>query len=925
MEKRLQAVFLMAVFFCLVCCSNSETFFLPVEEETSDRGGMVLVRSFGQSITLGTENEKAPPDVHPAMKVTFDYDFSISSHEVTRSEFYSEVVSGRAPDGWMKGLSPDSGNYPMTQVTYYDAVLYANAKSKGEHLDTVYTYDEVLLDGDGNCSGLGKLSFAPGVEGYRLPTEAEWTIVAESHWNPEKCWNLERSGNALHEVCTEGSADEGLSVCDMAGNVKEWVNDWKGAFADGEVSNFVGANDGGAMGERVLKGGSFRNASSSIRIYSRGDVYTVTSSTKTAYVGFRLAYGAIPVPMWLSGGAPVAKSTYSLLAKAEKVQKMMGTRHVTLVFRDVTSKKLAYVDYGAIPLTVMEIPEDTLEAYHPELSPDGKWIAFCTGIEGVSGQSSVYVRRLYAAESKLIRLNVESAAIPRWKVLDNGDTVIVYVTSAANNKDAAVFKAASTWQVKFSRGRFGNPKKLFDGAYHGGVNRDGTLAVTGARLFRVRKAEDSLSDGVQEETWYNGEQVCNVSLSRDGTDRSLFLDFGGKTGRDFTSVNYGVHGMLLVSDKAGNLVQGIHAPRNFTFDHTEWVMDNSGLVVTSLMNSEGRHSKISLLNTSDSTFVDLLGGDELWHPSLWTRPEPKVVAESSLDLDSACVYITPSAGVMVRIMKVKMDLFWKYREMAEAVAVGSSRSLSGFEPLAFSSMFAINLSYSAQDMISMEYFIRNYIVPLMPKLKVIVLSLDFDRWDTDGENFRKSFSDIPGYRYDENHDFWADGVPSEMAKIAENSPSLDSSEAFLYNFHRGLYFSVTMGWGEDTPSIDGSAGWYRKSKKKFEYNLELLKKILGIAKEKGVVVAGVVFPQSPRYRENGVWGRYGLDESSADEIMDIVTDLTREFPNFTVIDLHKNGLHNFEYGDFSNEDHLNLAGATKATWLIENWLKSMQN
>jgi hypothetical protein len=102
----------------------------------------------------------------------------------------------------------------------------------------------------------------------------------------------------------------------------------------------------------------------------------------------------------------------------------------------------------------------------------------------------------------------------------------------------------------------------------------------------------------------------------------------------------------------------------------------------------------------------------------------------------------------------------------------------------------------------------------MPKLKMIVLSLDFDRWDTDGGDFRKYFSAIPGYQYDKNHGYWADGVPPEMAKIAENSPALDSSEAFLYSFHRGLYFSTTTGWGEDTPSMEGSIDWYKKSKKK---------------------------------------------------------------------------------------------------------------
>jgi hypothetical protein len=70
--------------------------------------------------------------------------------------------------------------------------------------------------------------------------------------------------------------------------------------------------------------------------------------------------------------------------------------------------------------------------------------------------------------------------------LENGDTAIVYVTDAGNNKNESDFKAASTWQVTFANGKFGEPQKLFDGAYHGGISEDNSLAVTGARLLRAR-------------------------------------------------------------------------------------------------------------------------------------------------------------------------------------------------------------------------------------------------------------------------------------------------------------------------------------------------------------------------------------------------------------------------------------------------------
>ena len=70
-------------------------------------------------------------------------------------------------------------------------------------------------------------------------------------------------------------------------------------------------------------------------------------------------------------------------------------------------------------------------------------MAFCTKIEGLSGKSVLYVRDLNKGGSNLARLDVGSAAIPRWRVLENGDTVIVYVSDAGNNKDDAAFRSAS--------------------------------------------------------------------------------------------------------------------------------------------------------------------------------------------------------------------------------------------------------------------------------------------------------------------------------------------------------------------------------------------------------------------------------------------------------------------------------------------------
>ena len=138
--------------------------------------------------------------------------------------------------------------------------------------------------------------------------------------------------------------------------------------------------------------------------------------------------------------------------------------------------------------------------------------------------------------TKVFRLDVESAAIPRWRILPSGDTVIVYVTNAGINSDETVWNEASTWQVIWSGGKFKKPEKLFDGAYRDGVSSENSLAVSGARLLRVRV------DG-KDTVWFDGAQACNASLSGDGSNRVLFLDFDGAIGKEIVGQKYGVRVM----------------------------------------------------------------------------------------------------------------------------------------------------------------------------------------------------------------------------------------------------------------------------------------------------------------------------------------------------------------------------------------------
>ena len=619
----------------IVACSNSESYTSDTDESSDALvidtiaedsvakdtvqaiNGMVYVK--GGTVTVGSNDKNFKANERPAMNVVLNYDFYMGVHEVTCGD-YNKIAKETA----LKTFGQcDNDDLPITDITYYDAVLYANAKSKRERYDTAYTYSKAVFNNDGHCTFLEGFSFHADAKAFRLPTEAEWIYAATRAWDTSKSWNNGNSGYKLHTVCSKDTNSAGL--CDMAGNAMEWVNDWID------------------MGERVIKGGSYTSSETELNPYSRGDVYTVTSSTRAEYVGFRLAFGSIPNALWMSDDGVSQTSIVTSLAGNETVKGITGTYNTKLAFRNDVSGNIAIIDYLNGASSVKEITKG-IDAYHPEISPDGKWIAYCTGFEGVSGKSTVYVQSIEDASASPIKLDVKKAVIPRWRVLQTGDTAIIYVSDASNNKEKATFKAASTWQVSFTGGKFGIPQKLFDGAYHGGISEDNTLAVTGARLLRARV------DG-RDTVWYNGEQACNASLAMDRSKRTAFLDFGGKTGRDFVGSNYSTHQRIFIADSTGTLIQSIQAPSGYTFDHAEWTTDNTTTnIVATLTNINGAHTKIVLINPVDGNIIDLVEGEELWHPNLWFKKAQKIIStvEDSTEIDTAFHLDPDSAGVYFR-------------------------------------------------------------------------------------------------------------------------------------------------------------------------------------------------------------------------------------------------------------------------------------
>ena len=174
--------------------------------------------------------------------------YSISVTEVTQAA-YAEAM-GSMPE------QPRTGDdYPVVNVSWFDAVLFCNELSKSVGLDTAYVYSSV-----GAENYLQDLEIDYGVEAFRLATEIEWEIAAHGGTNTMFYWGTDKASDFVYYGQTSGPTRVGsyppnpYGLFDMAGNVAEWVNDWYGTFPTKAMDNYTGVSKGTA---RVVRGGGW--------------------------------------------------------------------------------------------------------------------------------------------------------------------------------------------------------------------------------------------------------------------------------------------------------------------------------------------------------------------------------------------------------------------------------------------------------------------------------------------------------------------------------------------------------------------------------------------------------------------------------------------------------------------------------------------
>lgn len=895
--------------------------------------GMRLVRADGMHVDLGSRDFQAKVDELPPMRVEFTYDFWMDRTEVTQREYYE--LLGTLPREY--GGHPTGDLLPVAFVSWFDAIRYCNQRSVAAGLDTVYSYAGVDSTIDGTVRGLSGLQVHLQRHGYRLPTEAEFEYAAQAGvrgpwpWGydagqaPLYAWFVDNADVHTHEV--GGLRPNRFDLYDMAGNVMEWVGDYLGALSDTTVTDYAGPPYS-PDDLRPVKGGSYLHPVDQLRSSSRSDTYDSYSSTAAGYIGFRCVLGRIGAPTYLVAASAGADTVPVSLAATTKWVTPTSNTRLVYVRRAGESRTLCAVDFFDVLPQETEY-QDMTSVYLPTISPDGNWVAFCTGGEGLWDGSSVYIRRLDSTGTGLVQLADQPAFAPRWWVDPaSSDTFLVYTSSTVLNS-APSWSTTSTSRQRVSGGTpLGDPEVIeSQGSYHGGLSPDGTRLATGFPLLYVK----DLAAGTRQTLFTaprNGKavpdtsQVCNVSMSPPGLNppQLLFIDFGsyGQTSA-VTGDAYGVHDYLFRMSLDGRVTGAWHCPYWVeSWDHPEW-SNHPDVAVVGVQDSRGRRPAIYAINlqTGGAHTIASSNSVDLWHPYFWVDPRPAIDA-LPFDLDSLGYYAFPRTSNAQSAQASKMSRFWRLHSGTEILCMGSSRMEGGIAAAQMTAGQALNLGAAGVELRTIDGFLREYALVHCDQLKLVCISLQ-PGWMADTVrtgDWTAGIGNSTGFHYDRNHGMWADGLPGQFTQYVSNAPGAQDD---LPDTDRGWTRHEPLGWR--SAMFAGSGDW-TTADSLYQESLSLLANMAALLASRDIHLLAVAFPQAPIYRQFALdstryYGRYGPTLQTAEAIWQDLADLASVNPYFHFYDAHQFGLHDYVNEDSYDADHLSWIGAEKLTARVD--------
>lgn len=266
---------------------------IQVQNQENVNDGFVLIQ--GGNFQMGSpnsENWRIDDETQHSVSVN---SFYIAPYELTQKE-YQQIV-GKNPSEHI------GDNLPVENVSWLDAIVFANLKSLTNGFRPAYEITEKSVIWDKSANG------------YRLPTEAEWEYAAragtstpfhtpiavgaddanfysnypyeieENYFNAGKLKTKPRTSR--YQTIAVGSfKPNAWGLYDMHGNVNEWCWDFYGKYDTQVIDNPTGI----AAGTRhIYRGGGWNDFGKNLRSAYRA---AAQSGYKSHNLGIRLVRNA---------------------------------------------------------------------------------------------------------------------------------------------------------------------------------------------------------------------------------------------------------------------------------------------------------------------------------------------------------------------------------------------------------------------------------------------------------------------------------------------------------------------------------------------------------------------------------------------------------------------------------------------------------
>lgn len=189
---------------------------------------------------MGSPEKEGERNELPAQRVRLTRPFYLGVCEVTRSQFLAVMGYDPTREG-PKGTDAEgrkrAARFPVTDVSWYEAVDFCNRLSKREGTPPIYRLRDEERDERGRLEH-AYVRVDQGL-GYRLPTEAEWECACragsggkDSIGGAPLAWcawytpsDTDRDDRREYPHPVSGKRPNPFGLYDMLGNVSEWCLD----------------------------------------------------------------------------------------------------------------------------------------------------------------------------------------------------------------------------------------------------------------------------------------------------------------------------------------------------------------------------------------------------------------------------------------------------------------------------------------------------------------------------------------------------------------------------------------------------------------------------------------------------------------------------------------------------------------------------